>query len=148
MFVLAVLFLTFQFVGKILQWQKTQADKRDGTPKTAEAVLAEIVTTLGSVTTALGSVSTALNGMNARVDKIADQTDELHEVHLGPKALDDNLRPKWWSDRDEMQKMRVAIESMNKRLSSIERSLPGAATRPRSSDSLRDMPAAVEPKKV
>jgi len=141
MFVLAVLFLTFQFVGKIIQWQKTQADKRDGAPKTAEAVMGEVATSLANITTALGSVSTVLATLSERVIRIADQTDELHAIHLGPKALDENLRPKWWSDRDETQKMREAIEQMNRRMASIERSLPRSATRPRSADSL--MPAAV-----
>ena len=149
MFALAVIWMAFQFVMK---WQQAQAVKHGKAP-TPEGALAEhdvalreIVTTLGTITAALGSISAVLAAMGSQVGEIANLTGELHQIHLGPKALDDDNRPKWWGDREELRRMREAIEAMNRRLASVERSLPGSA-RSHSTDSHRNL-AALRPKKA
>ena len=62
--------------------------------------------------------STCLLGIVAKLLwEIKSETNELWEIHLGPKALDDNLTPRWYVKQsliDSIKSLTIAIEKLQK----------------------------------
>ena len=115
MFVLAIVFLLFQF---LLKWQEAQAKriaKRDG-KKTIEEQLEAHEKMLAEMTLALAGITKLLA-------VIARESRELHVAHLGARAIDDDNRPKWWADRESMKKIQAHVESMDRHMESLVNSL-------------------------
>jgi len=106
MFALAVVYIAFQF---ILKWQERTA-KRNSKPP---AQMVEVTQQLASITGALAGIATVLA-------QLTQEVGELHQIHLGPKALDDDNRPKWWSDRRLVERIAKAVEEMNHRIARLE----------------------------
>lgn len=143
MFALAVIYSAFQFVLKWQVEQEKKAAKRSSSVPPEQEVLKQIADQLVVITRSLADVATVLTVLTQTLDKVADESRDLHESHLGPKATDENNRPKWWNDYEGTRRLNTLIEEMNQRMLRLEMRL----VRRSSHESASDLPRPYAEKK-